>query len=32
MESTGQACAAHTVLLDPFWADRRADQSDQICR
>jgi hypothetical protein len=29
METTGQA---HTVLLDPFWVSRRADQFDQICR
>lgn len=29
MEITGQA---HTVLLDPFWVSRRADQFDQVCR
>jgi hypothetical protein len=29
METAGQA---HTVLLDPFWAGRRADQFDQTCR
>ena len=29
METAGQA---HTVLLDPFWVSRRADQFDQICR
>ncbi|MEU1168445.1 hypothetical protein ABZ372_53230, partial [Streptomyces sp. NPDC005921] len=28
METTGPA---HTVLLDPFWASRRADQFDQVC-
>ena len=28
METTG---AAHTVLLDPFWVSRRADQFDQVC-
>jgi hypothetical protein len=31
MRTPGQA-AAHTVLLDPFWVGRRADQFDQICR
>jgi hypothetical protein len=29
METTGQA---HTVLLDPFWVSRRADQFDENCR
>ncbi|MGO4757074.1 hypothetical protein AB4212_52155 [Streptomyces sp. 2MCAF27] len=29
METAGQA---RTVLLDPFWAGRRADQFDQTCR
>ena len=28
METTG---TAHTVLLDPFWVSRRADQFDQVC-
>lgn len=28
METTGPA---HTVLLDPFWVSRRADQFDQVC-
>jgi hypothetical protein len=31
METTGQACVARTVPLDPFWAGRRADQFDQTC-
>ncbi|MER6529812.1 hypothetical protein [Streptomyces sp. NPDC001508] len=29
METAGQARA---LLLDPFWAGRRADQFDQTCR
>jgi hypothetical protein len=29
METTGQV---HTVLLDPFWVSRRADQFDEVCR
>lgn len=29
METAGQA---RTVLLDPFWVGRRADQFDQTCR
>jgi hypothetical protein len=29
METTGPA---HTVLLDPFWVSRRADQFDKVCR
>jgi hypothetical protein len=29
METTG---TVYTVLLDPFWASRRADQFDQVCR
>lgn len=28
METAG---TAHTVLLDPFWVSRRADQFDQVC-
>ncbi|GHE53702.1 hypothetical protein GCM10018785_24060 [Streptomyces longispororuber] len=28
METTGPA---HTVLLDPFWVSRRADQFDEVC-
>lgn len=28
MDITGPA---RTVLLDPFWVSRRADQFDQVC-
>ena len=28
METIG---TAHSVLLDPFWVSRRADQFDQLC-